>query len=145
MIQQRSTQSVSSSQKAPRVTSGHCWSSLCAVWLKEFERLTRGELISFIPLSLKGSEPSIKAEEEVTWKRGGGGNGAFFLQEVKGAENCQSACSRRRSCTHCSCRLNRRKRRPVLRFHISTQNSSRSKNQQPSSSPRKQGEIALIC
>lgn len=75
----------------------------------------------------------------------GGGNGAFFLQEVKGAENCQSACSRRRSCTHCSCRLNRRKRRSVLRFHISTQNSSRSKNQQPSSSPRKQGEIALIC
>lgn len=48
--------------------------------------MTRGELISFIPLSLKGSEPSIKAEEEVTWKRGGGGNGAFFLQEVKGAE-----------------------------------------------------------
>lgn len=46
--------------------------------------MTRGELISFIPLSLKGSEPSIKAEEEVTWKRGG--NGAFFLQEVKEAE-----------------------------------------------------------
>lgn len=45
--------------------------------------MTRGELISFIPLSLKGSEPSIKAEEEVTWKRGGGEMAPFFSRKLK--------------------------------------------------------------